>query len=357
MPSICVMCRRERLRGRMLMLACLTFLLCLMAVPGISLAEEMRESLPASEDVGKKVEPSEALVMEQASPPVLHANSDVQSYGIPTLRLTIDPEEYRKMTESDFHEYQATGASISLDVPSSYTGEFSESELPDVENLSLEYIRGRGNSTWLLDKKPSKDEPATPKAASYFCALGNGDIWTKGSGKPQAFVFERTEDDESTFDRLAEVLVDGKKVDPSNYSIGRGSLVLTFGPEFLEGLEDGSHVVVARFDDGSARAAFLVQNETNASQNIGKLSEQTRGAGEGTTGATEVPMTAGDSSSSVQNSVAQYDTTAQAEIRTAFVSKVSSNQLPNTGDSSSSGLALYACLSGLIALAIRRQTR
>ena len=78
------------------------------------------------------------------------------------------------MIDSPTHEYRATGASVSLDVPEGFTGEFSTAQLPDLENLSLEYIRGRGNSTWQDSKHPFKfklDEKAD------LLGMGRGKHW------------------------------------------------------------------------------------------------------------------------------------------------------------------------------------
>jgi hypothetical protein len=54
------------------------------------------------------------------------------------------------------HSYRASGGSISIIVPEGYTGEYSETALPSQENLKLDYLCGRGNSTWQDPKKPFK---------------------------------------------------------------------------------------------------------------------------------------------------------------------------------------------------------
>jgi len=63
---------------------------------------------------------------------------------------------------------------MSLYVPSGYTGEFSEKVLTDLENLSLEYIRGRGNSTWEESKKPFKFKLNTK---ANLLGMGKGKHW------------------------------------------------------------------------------------------------------------------------------------------------------------------------------------
>lgn len=62
--------------------------------------------------------------------------------GIAVLNLIIDPDEFQSVVDSPDHSYRAEGASIRL-LPS----EGEETTLP------LEYIRGRGNSTWRVDEK------------------------------------------------------------------------------------------------------------------------------------------------------------------------------------------------------------
>ena len=74
--------------------------------------------------------------------------------GIPTVSLTIDPEEYQEMIDSPDHSYRAESGSVRIDVPEGYRSAFGEidPESTGVE-LPLGYIRGRGNSTWLEEKK------------------------------------------------------------------------------------------------------------------------------------------------------------------------------------------------------------
>ena len=207
---------------------------------------------------------------------------------------------------------------------------------------------------------PPEDEPAAPKAASYYCASGDGEVWTKGSGKPLALVFKRTEEDASTFDHFAEVLVDGEKVGASDFTTGRGSLVLTLAPEFLEGLDAGPHAAVARFDDGSARAAFLVERKAHGGGSVDEGGGGSTGGNTSRNTGESAGMNAGNLSE--QDPVAQGGTATQGETQskpqgethTVVVEKASSNQLPKTGDDTPTGLAFIGCLTGLIALAKRR---
>ncbi|MBR6119856.1 MAG: CotH kinase family protein [Oscillospiraceae bacterium] len=87
-----------------------------------------------------------AAVPPDSGLPVLYVNVDESAEGYGTVA---------EMNASPDHSVSCTG-SISLDVPEGYTGDYSDAALSDLNNVKLEYIRGRGNSTWQADKKPYK---------------------------------------------------------------------------------------------------------------------------------------------------------------------------------------------------------
>ena len=78
----------------------------------------------------------------QSSVPVIWFNID-ESQG------TIDA-----MNNDDSHDTECYG-SMTLQVPDGYEYEYKEKK-PFTGEVGLEYIRGRGNSTWMEDKKPYK---------------------------------------------------------------------------------------------------------------------------------------------------------------------------------------------------------
>ena len=82
------------------------------------------------------------------------------SNGIPVLTISIDETAegfgtIEQMNSSPDHSVNCTGK-ISIDVPDGYKGDYSDVVLSDTEELELEYIRGRGHTTWSCDKKPYK---------------------------------------------------------------------------------------------------------------------------------------------------------------------------------------------------------
>ena len=88
-----------------------------------------------------------------------HAEADIpeeiKDNGIPILTLTIDPDDYERIVNSEDHSEKA-GGTISIDVPDGYKGDYSDTELADIGPLKLDYVRGRGNATWTYPKKPFK---------------------------------------------------------------------------------------------------------------------------------------------------------------------------------------------------------
>ncbi len=83
--------------------------------------------------------------------------SDGTLNGIPVLSLTIDSDEFQAVLDSPEHTYQAENCSIRIDVPEGYESEFGEIDASTLgRDISLEYFRGRGNSTWDMPKKPFK---------------------------------------------------------------------------------------------------------------------------------------------------------------------------------------------------------
>jgi hypothetical protein len=52
--------------------------------------------------------------------------------------------------------------------------------------------------------------------------------------------------------------VDGRTLGKSDYTVRKGSVIISLAPAYLKKLASGSHVLTANFDDGSASATFKV---------------------------------------------------------------------------------------------------
>ena len=81
-----------------------------------------------------------------------------QPKDLPVVYITIDggQEETDRMNSSENHSYRCTGT-MDILVPDGYAGEL-EGRYPQesVQGLRLKYIRGRGNGTWGMSKRPYK---------------------------------------------------------------------------------------------------------------------------------------------------------------------------------------------------------
>lgn len=79
---------------------------------------------------------------------------------LPVISLTIDENAegfatIEEMNSSPDHSVKCTGT-VRITVPEGYTGDYSQELLSDTEELPMEYIRGRGHTTWDTPKKPYK---------------------------------------------------------------------------------------------------------------------------------------------------------------------------------------------------------
>ncbi len=81
---------------------------------------------------------------------------------VPVLNIRIDESEEalakgfgteQEMLESYDHSVKSTGA-VDIVVPAGYTGDYSDVPQESLQGLKLEYIRGRGESTWGQGKNP-----------------------------------------------------------------------------------------------------------------------------------------------------------------------------------------------------------
>ena len=98
---------------------------------------------------------------------------EIKDNGIPIVSVTTDPDDFAKVLESEDHSAKAKGT-ITIDVPDNYKGDYSDVVLEDMEDLKLSYIRGRGNSTWTLPKKPFKIKL---KDAENLLGMGSSKHW------------------------------------------------------------------------------------------------------------------------------------------------------------------------------------
>lgn len=114
---------------------------------------------------------------------------------------------------------------------------------------------------------------------SYTFTKGGDGSWTRGSTTTLDFTVEHSRDDETTFGHFTGIQVDGKDVPKDAYEAQAGSVIIKVAPAYLEGLADGSHAIVANFNDGVARSGFTVTTASTP----GSDPTNTPGSGSGST--------------------------------------------------------------------------
>ena len=135
--------------------------------------------------------------------------------------------------------------------------------------------------------------------------------------------------------KFLRVLVDGTVVDPSNYTVTEGSTIITFKPEFLKTLPEGSHTFELVWTDGTASTSFTVARNTSGNNGGNNNSNNNNNNSNN------------DSSNIAGSNADATDTTIKA---------------PKTGDTSNDALwvvllavASVAGLSGFAEILVRRK--
>ena len=108
----------------------------------------------------------------------------------------------------------------------------------------------------------SRKEVVLPAhGASYSVVEGDKAEWSSDDDGGLTLVFKRSKDDETTFDHFLGVRIDHAEelLDPLCYEAEKGSVIITFAPDYLDTLEIGEHTVTVLFDDGDeVNASFTI---------------------------------------------------------------------------------------------------
>lgn len=176
-----VSCVQLRRTGRLLILLvafCLLLCACTPAqTPAGSSAPETTaaDSQPGTETGETLCAPETAEPSPDPATTEPVSDPEFQPGSLPVLYIHIDggAEEVQKMNESEDHSYRCTG-SLDLSVPEGYESAVMHKSSESVSGLKMEYIRGRGNSTWGGDKKPYKFK--LDKKQNFF-GMGKSKHW------------------------------------------------------------------------------------------------------------------------------------------------------------------------------------
>ena len=123
------------------------------------------------------------------------------------------------------------------------------------------------------------------------------------------------------FSEFVAVLVDGVKVDPSNYDVSEGSTIVRLKQSFLNTLSKGSHTIAIQSTSGTATANFTVAEASDSGTGSGGTTGSGTGSGTGvgttpstpTAGITNVQPNSGTPAAANTNNQAAQNTTVNAK--------------------------------------------
>ena len=136
-----------------------------------------------------------------------------------------------------------------------------------------------------------KQESQTPNPVDYDILDGANSSWTQNSDGSLSIRGS------GAFSKFVEVKVDGTLVDAKNYSVKKGSTIVTLKTDYLNTLSVGTHTFEILWTDGSASTTFTVVKSTSDSDKDNDNTAQTTDAKKDTQNVT-APKT-GDNSNPV----------------------------------------------------------
>ena len=119
-------------------------------------------------------------------------------------------------------------------------------------------------------------------------------------------------------DKFVSIEVDGMLLDSSNYTLKRGSTIVTFTKEYMDQLAVGTHVVKVNFTDGVATTSINIQQNTankNDKKNTG-----------------DVTIVNNQAADSANNQVTNTETLTDTKTDEIIVDNSVEVQSPKTGD-------------------------
>ena len=136
------------------------------------------------------------------------------------------------------------------------------------------------------------------------------------------------------FSEFVAVLVDGVKVDPSNYDVSEGSTIVRLKQSFLDTLSKGSHTIAIQSIGGTAMANFSVTASSN-SGNTGTGGTTGGTTGSGTGSGTGVGTTPSTPTAGITNVQPNGGTQVAANTNNQAAQKTTVNaKAPVTGEAS-----------------------
>ena len=122
--------------------------------------------------------------------------------------------------------------------------------------------------TWNETTLYAKWTPADYSVAAVAGLTGDGkDEWTKG-GKEGVAITVKVSGNDDSFDRFLGVKLDGKDlVKDADYTVEKGSTIVTLKPETLEKLSVGEHTVTVLFNNGEVSTTLTILEPAKEADN------------------------------------------------------------------------------------------
>lgn len=130
-----------------------------------------------------------------------------------------------------------------------YTLTFADNDKPGTAYAVVTALDGSGYTGTVRVKFTITD---APKAPEYTITKGNNGKWYQESTKTLSFTAS------GDYAKFVGVSIDGTRISDSNYTVKKGSTVVTLKAAYLKTLKLGEHTVTIHFDDGKAEGTFRV---------------------------------------------------------------------------------------------------
>lgn len=142
-----------------------------------------------------------------------------------------------------------------LNAGTDYTLSFEDNNKPGTGYVIVTAVEDSGYTGSVRVNFTIQEASQTPEAPEYTITKGDNAKWYLKSNKTLSFTAS------GEYNDFVGVSVDGKRISDSNYTVKKGSTVVTLKSAFLNTLKAGEHTVTIHFNDGKAEGTFQVLDE------------------------------------------------------------------------------------------------
>ena len=160
---------------------------------------------------------------------------------------------------------------------------------------------------------PKQEQPNLPSEPNNY-SITEGANGTHKINEDGTYVLRAS----GELDKFVSIEVDGMLLDSSNYTLKRGSTIVTFTKEYMDQLAVGTHVIKINFTDGVATTSINIQQNTankNDKKNTG-----------------DVTIVNNQAADSANNQVTNTETLTDTKTDEIIVDNSVEVQSPKTGD-------------------------